>query len=193
MSEESGSEYSPSESSNSSVERIDEVCQREPSKRIRKPPVYYHCQNVHTEQCEPVTYGEAKMRSDSSKWKEAIDREMQTLEENNTWKICNVPENEKLLSSKWEFKIKRGDSDFPQYKARLVARGFEQDDILDLNDCYAPVAKLSTVICRLFVAIATKHNLLIIQMDVTGRNNVNNGQKNKVTVMIYSKWCSFST
>ncbi|CAG5027631.1 unnamed protein product [Parnassius apollo] len=75
MSEESGSEYSPSESSNSSVEPIDEVCQREPSKRIRKPIVYYHCQNVHTEQCEPVTYGEAMMRSDSSKWKEAIDRD----------------------------------------------------------------------------------------------------------------------
>ncbi|CAG5021523.1 unnamed protein product [Parnassius apollo] len=84
ISEESGSEYSPSESSNSSVEPIDGVCQREPSKRIRKPPVYYHCQNVHTEQCKLVAYGDAMMRSDSIKWKEAIDREMQTPEEFNT-------------------------------------------------------------------------------------------------------------
>ncbi|CAG4938712.1 unnamed protein product [Parnassius apollo] len=61
MSEESGSEYSPSEANNSSVEPIDEVCQREPSKRIRKPPVYYHCQNVHTEQCEPVTYARERL------------------------------------------------------------------------------------------------------------------------------------
>ncbi|CAG4930335.1 unnamed protein product [Parnassius apollo] len=64
MSEESGSEYGPCESSNYSVEPIDEVCQREPSKRIRNLPVYYYCQNVHTEQCEPVTYGEAMVRRD---------------------------------------------------------------------------------------------------------------------------------
>lgn len=141
-SEDSGTEYNPSEDSDSSLESVVEVCQRESSKRVRKPPIYYNCQYASTEQSDPVSYEEAMKRSDSSKWKEAIDREMQTLEENNTWEICDVPKNEKVVSSKWVFKIKRGDKDFPQYKARLVARGFEQDDILDLNNCYAPVAKL---------------------------------------------------
>lgn len=164
--EESGSDYNPSEDSNSSIESVVEAPIREPSKRVKRPPVYYHCQNVHTEQSEPVTYADAMTRSDKSKWKEAIDREMQTLEENNTWEICDVPENQKVVSSKWVFKIKRDSQNFPQYKARLVARGFEQDDILDLNDCYAPVARLSTI--RLFIAIATKLNLPIVQMDVTG-------------------------
>lgn len=45
------------------------------------------------------------------------------------------------------FKIKSNNNNL-QYKARLVARGFEQNDILDLNDIYAPVAKFSTF--RLF-------------------------------------------
>lgn len=165
-SEDSGTEYNLSNEGNSSLESFDEICPREPSKRVRKPPVFYHCQNANTEPIEPVTYREAMMRGDSSKWKEAIDREMQTLKENNTWEICDPPRNDKVVSSKWVFKIKRGNQNSPQYKARLVARGFEQDDILDLNECYAPVAKLSTV--RLFVTIATKLNLPIIQMDVTG-------------------------
>lgn len=166
MSEESGTEYNSGEDSDSSLESVVEVREREPSKRVRKPPVYYQCQNVHTQQNEPVTYAEAMKRSDSSKWMEAIDKEMQTLEENNTWEICEVPENQKVVSSKWVFKIKRDSQNLPQYKARLVARGFEQDDILDLNDCYAPVVKLSTV--RLFIIIATGLNLPISQMDVTG-------------------------
>ncbi|KAG6465262.1 hypothetical protein O3G_MSEX015033 [Manduca sexta] len=156
MSDEPGTEYNPSEDSDSSIESVIEAGQREPSKRVWKPTVFYQCQNVHNEQREPITYAEAMMRSDSTKWKETIDREIQTLEENNTWETCDVPENQKVVSSKWVFRIKRDDQDFPKYKARLVARGFEQDSILDLNDCYAPVAKLSTV--RLFVVIATKLN-----------------------------------
>ncbi|KAH9628552.1 hypothetical protein HF086_001159 [Spodoptera exigua] len=74
--EESGSEYDPDEESNSSIDSVVEVCQREPSKRTKKTPVYYQCQNVSTEQCEPVTYKEAMMTSDSNKWKEAIDRDL---------------------------------------------------------------------------------------------------------------------
>lgn len=72
---------------------------------------------------------------------------------------------DKVISSKWVFKIKYTNG-IKQYKARLVARGFEQDDILDLNSIYAPVAKLTTFRC--FVVVATKLNLPIYQMDVTG-------------------------
>lgn len=47
-----------------------------------------------------------------------------------------------------------------------MAREFEQNDIMDLNDIYAPVAKLTTF--RLLLAVATKLNLPVSQMDVTG-------------------------
>lgn len=71
-----------------------------------------------------------------------------------------------IINSKWVFKIKESKDNIQQYKARLVARGFEQNSEFDLGELYAPVAKLSTF--RVFVAIATKLNLPIHQMDVTG-------------------------
>lgn len=139
----------------------------ERSKRVRKQTSFYKCNNAYTEDggYEPVSYRDAMKRSDASKWSEAIERELQTLKENNTWDFCDVPVKEKIVSSKWVFKLK-GTGNVKQYKARLVARGFEQQDVLDLNAIYAPVAKLSTF--RLFVAVATKLNVPIYQMDVTG-------------------------
>ena len=51
------------------------------------------------------------------------------------------------------------------YKARLVARGFEQNkECFDAYDLYAPVAELETF--RIFVAVATKLGFRIYQMDV---------------------------
>lgn len=136
------------------------------SKRVRKQTSFYKCHDVHSEESEPLTYKEAMQRRDASQWSEAVNRELQTLKENNTWDVCDdVPENAKVVSSKWVFKLKGLDK-VKQYKVRLVARGFEQDNVLDLNDIYAPVAKLSTF--RIFVVIATKLGLPIYQMDVTG-------------------------
>lgn len=132
--------------------------------RVRKQTAFYKCNNVFTEQ-EPKTYQEAMKRKDASKWQEAVDRELATLKDNNTWSFCEKPAGEKTVSSKWVFKIKNSNGSV-QYKARLVARGFEQSDIMDLWEIYAPVANLSTF--RLFVSVATKLNLPIYQMDVTG-------------------------
>lgn len=139
----------------------------ERSKRVRKQTSFYNCNNAQVDEseCEPVTYTEAMKRRDASKWSQAIARELQTLKDNNTWDFCDVPANVKTVSSKWVFKIKNVNNVL-KYKARLVARGFEQQESFDLSDIYAPVAKLSTF--RLFVAVATKLNVPIYQMDVTG-------------------------
>lgn len=163
QSDSEGSVYEPSDS-----DECGEVVRRDvdpKNKRIRKQTVFYNCNNVMLDNCEPKTYREAMNSPDACKWQEAIQRELKTLKNNNTWSICDMPDNEKVISSKWVFKIKRNNSNI-QYKARLVARGFEQNDILNLNDVYAPVAKLSTF--RLFLAIATKSKLYVYQMDVTG-------------------------
>lgn len=78
--------------------------------------------------------------TDSGKWNEAIRTELQQLKENGTWtEVETIPEGKEVISSKWVLK-RKGNNIF---KARLVARGFEQYDI---NECdlYTPVAKLNT-------------------------------------------------
>lgn len=49
------------------------------------------------------------------------------------------------------------------YKARLVARGFEQTDMYT-NDIYSPVAKLPSL--RIFLALCNNFNYKTNQLDV---------------------------
>ncbi|GKB25007.1 retrovirus-related pol polyprotein from transposon TNT 1-94 [Tanacetum coccineum] len=57
---------------------------------------------------EPLTYQEAVACEDSSKWKAAMEEEMDSLRKNKTWELVDHPAGQKLVSCKWLFKIKEG-------------------------------------------------------------------------------------
>lgn len=52
--------------------------------------------------------------------------EMQSLDRNYTWDLVDKPTDQKVVKSKWVYKIKAGTNveDKLRYKARLVAKGF---------------------------------------------------------------------
>lgn len=115
---------------------------------------------------EPSTLKEAMECEDKENWIEAMNREITTLKENNTWsEVAMVPKGIKVINSKWVYRIKENPSQEIQYKARLVARGFEQTD-MDGAEVYAPVASLTSF--RTLLAVAVKKKLPVYQMDVTG-------------------------
>ncbi|GBL74999.1 Copia protein [Araneus ventricosus] len=64
------------------------------------------------------------------------------------------------MSCKWMLRIKRNNV----YKARLVARGFEQKPGVDYFETYAPVISMSSL--RLVLAIIIQKNLEIYALDV---------------------------
>ncbi|GJU76501.1 retrovirus-related pol polyprotein from transposon TNT 1-94 [Tanacetum coccineum] len=49
-------------------------------------------------------------------------------------------------------------------KARLVAHGYRQEEGIDFEESFAPVARLDTI--RIFLAYATHMNMIVYQMDV---------------------------
>ncbi|GJT83846.1 retrotransposon protein, putative, ty1-copia subclass [Tanacetum coccineum] len=49
-------------------------------------------------------------------------------------------------------------------KARLVARGYRQEEGIDFEETFAPVARLEAI--RIFLAFATHMNMVVYQMDV---------------------------
>ncbi|GKD93214.1 retrovirus-related pol polyprotein from transposon TNT 1-94, partial [Tanacetum coccineum] len=51
-----------------------------------------------------------------------------------------------------------------KYKARLVAQGFRQEERIDFEESFAPVARIEAI--RIFVANAAHKNMTIYQMDV---------------------------
>ena len=79
--------------------------------------------------------------------------------------FVELPERRKALPSYWVYKIKcDGEGNVQRYKARLVCGGNHQIEGIDYQATYAPTARLGHV--RLALAIATKYNLEIQQMDV---------------------------
>lgn len=91
---ECSSEYIPSEDESLKVDEIVQVRNERP-KRTKKQTLFYECNNVVSEKYEPATYEEAINRTDSSKWREAMNKELQTLRDNNTWDLCSVWRNYK--------------------------------------------------------------------------------------------------
>ncbi|GKC70843.1 zinc finger, CCHC-type containing protein [Tanacetum coccineum] len=104
-------------------------------------------------------------KADVDVWKEAIDDEIGSIMENNTWDLSDLPSGCKHLGCKWIFKRKmKFDGTIDKFKTRLVIQGFRQQEGIDYFNTYAPVARITTI--RLLLALVAIHNLVIHQMDV---------------------------
>ncbi|CAM8902581.1 unnamed protein product [Rhodiola kirilowii] len=94
-----------------------------------------------------------------------METEIQALQSNNTWQVMQLPSGKNAISSKWIFRVKRhSNGTIERYKARLVARGFSQEEGLDYNETFAPVVKMTTV--RTVIALASSKNWPLFQLDV---------------------------
>ncbi|KAL6343175.1 hypothetical protein AAG906_020973 [Vitis piasezkii] len=103
------------------------------------------CQDLWfvTTGCEPSTYVEA-IKDEC--WREAMRKEIQTLEDNETWTVEDLPPEKKAIRSKWVYKIKYNfDGSIERCKARLVILGNKQVEGIDYNETFAPTAKMVTV------------------------------------------------
>uniref|UniRef100_A0A1Y1K2V0 Retrovirus-related Pol polyprotein from transposon TNT 1-94 n=1 Tax=Photinus pyralis TaxID=7054 RepID=A0A1Y1K2V0_PHOPY len=56
---------------------------------------------------EPKSYQEAVESPESRHWKQAMEEEMQSLIENHTWILVDLPENRKAITNRWTFKFKK--------------------------------------------------------------------------------------
>ncbi|KAJ9556753.1 hypothetical protein OSB04_011367 [Centaurea solstitialis] len=114
---------------------------------------------------EPLSYKAAMDSSEAPYWKEAIQSEIESILQNNTWILVDLPSGHKTIGYKWIFKRKlRPDGTIEKYKARLVAKGYRQKEGQDFFDTYSPVTRITSI--RTLMAIAAIHNLEIHQMDV---------------------------
>ncbi|CAI5976294.1 unnamed protein product [Closterium sp. NIES-64] len=106
---------------------------------------------------EPKTLTEALSGPDAEKWKQSVKEEYDSLLENETWELCELPPGKKAISSKLIFRHKYGpDGELTRYKSRLVAKGFQQTKGKDFDELYAPPEGLddgSGRVCRLKKAI----------------------------------------
>ena len=82
-----------------------------------------------------------------------------------TFKLVPTPQDQKPISCKWVFCVKRTASgEISRYKTRLVAQGFAQKPGIDFTETFVPVAKTDSI--RFLLAFATAQDFEIHQVDV---------------------------
>ena len=119
---------------------------------------------------DPTSYREAMESNDKIRWVEAINEELNSMQENNVWKIIDRPTKNKegkkiyTIDSKWVFKKKTGEHGETVYIGRLVIRGFKDRNEYELKETYAPFSRLAII--RVALAIINKYDLEVHQMDV---------------------------
>lgn len=114
---------------------------------------------------EPTTIEEALSGVNSKLWSEALRNEFDSLKQNQTWDLVDLPPGKNIVGSKWVFKHKRdAKGEITRCKARLVAQGYSQKPGVDYDEVFSPVAKYSSI--RTVLAIANQLDLNLHQMDV---------------------------
>ena len=117
---------------------------------------------------EPESYFKLKNNPYENEWRKAMREEIDSLENNGTWKLITkdeVPSDRRLIKSKWVFKIKQGpDGELDRFKARLVAKGFTQVEGIDYDEIFSPVLRHGTI--KLLLSLAAINDWDIKQMDV---------------------------
>ncbi|KAJ9566467.1 hypothetical protein OSB04_002433 [Centaurea solstitialis] len=86
------------------------------------------------------------------------------------------PRKRTIIGSKWIFRNKLDEiGTIIRNKARLVAQGYRQEEGIDYDETFAPVARVEAI--RLFLAYATHMNFKVFQMDI--KNAFLNGKLNE--------------
>lgn len=115
---------------------------------------------------EPTSYADAINGPDSAEWRKAIKAELDAHSKNKTWMIVPRRTDCKEISSRWIFKIKHdGPGGATRYKARLVARGYTQEEGVDFNEIFSPVVRMESI--RLLFSLAVQFDLKYVQFDIT--------------------------
>ncbi|GKA91425.1 retrovirus-related pol polyprotein from transposon TNT 1-94 [Tanacetum coccineum] len=98
-------------------------------------------------------------------WIDAMQEEIHEFELLQVWELVPCPDRVLLIKLKWIYKVKKDEyGGVPKNKARLVAQGFRQDEGIDFEESFAPVARIEAI--RIFIANAATKNMTIYQMDV---------------------------
>ncbi|GJV52770.1 putative ribonuclease H-like domain-containing protein [Tanacetum coccineum] len=98
-------------------------------------------------------------------WIDSMQEELLQFKRLDVWVLVPVPDNIKPLTLKWLFKIKLYEENTViGNKTRLVVIGYRQEEGIDFEESFAPVARMEAI--RIFLAYAAHKSFIVFQMDV---------------------------
>ncbi|GKA40741.1 retrovirus-related pol polyprotein from transposon TNT 1-94 [Tanacetum coccineum] len=98
-------------------------------------------------------------------WIDAMQEELNQFYRNKVWTLVPLPYRKIAIGYKWVFRNKKDEhGTTTKNKARLVVQGYSQEEGIDYDETFAPVARMEAI--RIFLAFATYMNFKVYQMDV---------------------------
>ncbi|GJX51587.1 putative ribonuclease H-like domain-containing protein [Tanacetum coccineum] len=81
------------------------------------------------------------------------------------WTLVDLSNGKRVVGTKWVYRNKKDERGIMiKNKARLVAQGYTQEEGIDYDEVFAPVARIEAI--RLFLAYASFKDFMVYQMDV---------------------------
>ncbi|GJT52979.1 putative ribonuclease H-like domain-containing protein [Tanacetum coccineum] len=124
---------------------------------------FHHCLFAcFLSQHEPKKISEAL---EDESWVDAMQEELLQFEIQKVWILVDLPYGKKAIGTKWVYRNKKDERGVVvRNKARLVAQGHRQEEGIDYDEVFAPVARLEAI--RIFLAFASYMGFIVYQMDV---------------------------
>ncbi|GJR80453.1 putative ribonuclease H-like domain-containing protein [Tanacetum coccineum] len=98
-------------------------------------------------------------------WIEAMQDELLQFRLQKVWRLVDLPKGKHAIGTKWVYRNKKDERGIVvRNKARLVAQGYTQEEGIDYDEVFAPVARIEAI--RLFFAYASFMGFIVYQMDV---------------------------
>lgn len=160
-------------------DKTTETAMRKNPTRVRRKPA--HLQDFETDNQEdklqtcidscyrvicdvPQNYQEAITSTNSMHWRNSMDKEMKSLKENQTFTLTQLPQGKQPVGGRWVYTLKRDTDGSEKYKARFVAKGYNQKPGTDYDETFSPTADMTSV--RVVMQKSAQENLILHQMDV---------------------------
>ncbi|GJT77890.1 putative ribonuclease H-like domain-containing protein, partial [Tanacetum coccineum] len=98
-------------------------------------------------------------------WIDAMQEELLQFKLQEVWTLVELPNRKRAIGTKWVFRNKKDERGIViKNKARLVAQGYTQEEGIDYDEVFAPIARIEAI--RLFLAYASFKDFVVYQMDV---------------------------
>ncbi|GJX91764.1 retrovirus-related pol polyprotein from transposon TNT 1-94 [Tanacetum coccineum] len=98
-------------------------------------------------------------------WIDSMQEELLQFKRLDVWELVPLSDNIKALTLKWLFKNKHNEENTViKNKTRLVVRGYRQEEGINFEESFAPVARMEAI--RIFLAYAAHKSFIVFHMDI---------------------------
>ncbi|GKB24588.1 retrovirus-related pol polyprotein from transposon TNT 1-94 [Tanacetum coccineum] len=140
---------------------IDEVVASEPAASTDSPSSTTIDQDAPSP-IEPKNYEDALTQVC---WIEAMQEELHEFDRLEVWELVQCPDKVMIITLKWIYKVKLDEmGGILKNRARLVARGYRQEEEINFEEFFALVTRLDAI--QIFLAYVAHMNMIVYQMYV---------------------------